>query len=302
MWCYNFTFLISVFSLLLQSKYSIAGPDFVDTGDPNLWTTGSRANRGFITSSSLTFIPAEVCTPTEIILKFKADFNISAGDKIAVGLSGFTTGNCDNIEGDSITAVLDEVEFLNNIDPGTLKIYPNSKFLGGYREGLVSSGFQDSKLFFTARPGVLYPNGTEIVINVDQGNFIKPNCGIDANGNGNFTLSVQAKDLGHWVDSSGAGQVALAVTSAVINQSTYIPGGCPVSDVQLFVDPPRPKKNADLTVSFRPGFHLNPNDNITVILGGFTSGNAISEAGRDIPMGELNISTIVSRYNTETLE
>lgn len=53
--------------------------------------------------------------------------------------------------------------------------------------------------------------------------------------------------------------------SRVIQNSTYIPGGCPVSDVKLFVDPPRPKKNADITVSFRPGFHLNPNDNITIV-------------------------------------
>mmetsp|Transcript_26309 Transcript_26309/g.34214 ORF Transcript_26309/g.34214 Transcript_26309/m.34214 type:complete len:591 (+) Transcript_26309:621-2393(+) len=89
---------------------------------------------------------------------------------------------------------------------------------------------------------------------------------------------------------------------SVINQSTAIPGGCPVSDVKLFVDPPRPKMNADITISFRPGFHLNPNDNITVTLGGFTSGDAISEAGRDIAMGDLNISTVVSRYNTDTLE
>jgi hypothetical protein len=131
--------------------FAYAGPNYIDTGDENYWTTGSHTNNGFITSSSLTFIPAQVCTPTEIVLKFKADFNISGGDKIAVGLSGFTTGECDNIEGDSITAVLDEVSFLNVIDPGTLKLYPNSHFLGGYREGQVSHGFQDSKLFFTVR-------------------------------------------------------------------------------------------------------------------------------------------------------
>jgi uncharacterized protein (DUF2344 family) len=52
----------------------------------------------------------------------------------------------------------------------------------------------------------------------------------------------------------------------VINESTYIPGGCPITDVKLFVDPPRPKRNADITISFRPGFHLNPNDNITVVM------------------------------------
>mmetsp|Transcript_4648 Transcript_4648/g.5977 ORF Transcript_4648/g.5977 Transcript_4648/m.5977 type:complete len:708 (+) Transcript_4648:81-2204(+) len=301
MLCHQLRLLYGLISLILITEHTFAA-NYVDTGDENYWTTAVNANKGYITSSSLTFIPAEVCTPTEIVLKFKADFNITTGDKIAVGLSGFTTGLCDNIEGESITAVLDEVEFLNNIDPGTLKMYPDSKFLGGYREGLVSSGFQDSKLFFTVREDVLFPNGTEIVINIDQGNMIKPNCAIDANGNGNFTISVQANSLGKWVDSTGARTSSTAVTSSVINQSTAIPGGCPVSDVKLFVDPPRPKMNADITISFRPGFHLNPNDNITVTLGGFTSGDAISEAGRDIAMGDLNISTVVSRYNTDTLE
>jgi hypothetical protein len=45
-------------------------------------------------------------------------------------------------------------------------------------------------------PDILYPNGTEVIINIDQGNMLKPNCGIDKNGNGNFTLAVQAKSLG----------------------------------------------------------------------------------------------------------
>mmetsp|Transcript_26309 Transcript_26309/g.34215 ORF Transcript_26309/g.34215 Transcript_26309/m.34215 type:complete len:245 (+) Transcript_26309:89-823(+) len=218
MLCHQLRLLYGLISLILITEHTFAA-NYVDTGDENYWTTAVNANKGYITSSSLTFIPAEVCTPTEIVLKFKADFNITTGDKIAVGLSGFTTGLCDNIEGESITAVLDEVEFLNNIDPGTLKMYPDSKFLGGYREGLVSSGFQDSKLFFTVREDVLFPNGTEIVINIDQGNMIKPNCAIDANGNGNFTISVQANSLGKWVDSTGARTSSTAVTSSSVSHS-----------------------------------------------------------------------------------
>jgi len=35
------------------------GPLYVQTGDPELWTNAGRGGRGFITSSSLTFIPAE---------------------------------------------------------------------------------------------------------------------------------------------------------------------------------------------------------------------------------------------------
>jgi len=50
--------------------------------------------------------------------------------------------------------------------------------------------------FFQVMPDILYPNGTEVIINIDQGNMLKPNCGIDKNGNGNFTLAVQAKSLG----------------------------------------------------------------------------------------------------------
>jgi len=40
--------------------------------------------------------------------------------------------------------------------------YPNGKFLGGYREGQVSKGFQDSRLTFVLRPGAHYANGTEV--------------------------------------------------------------------------------------------------------------------------------------------
>lgn len=39
------------------------------------------------------------CVPTEIILKFTLDFNITNGDKIALELAGFTSGECDNTEG-----------------------------------------------------------------------------------------------------------------------------------------------------------------------------------------------------------
>ena len=114
---------------------------YLDTGDENLWTNAGKypnMNKGFITSSSLTFIPAERCVPTQIIIKFTADFNISSGDKIAVELAGFTSGECDNVEGESIVATLDEVAgSLVTIDPGSLKLFPDSKFLGGYREGQV---------------------------------------------------------------------------------------------------------------------------------------------------------------------
>ena len=70
---------------------------------------------------------------------------------------------------------------------------------------------------------------------------------------------------GKWHNSDGVAQVATAVTNAVVNQSTYIPGGCPVTDARLKVDPPRPKHLTDLTITFRPGMHLNPYDNITVV-------------------------------------
>ena len=46
--------------------------------------------------------------------------------------------------------------------------------------------------------------------------------------------------------------------------------------------------------------HLNPYDNITLFLGGFTSGNASDSAGFDIP--KLAITTIVSRYNKNLLD
>ena len=127
------------------------GPLYIDTGSDLFWTTGGRANRGFITSSSLTFIPAKRCTPTEIVIKFTADFNISSGDKIAVELAGFTTGKCDNTEGKSITATVDEIESDISVTPGSLKLYPDSHFLGGYREGQVQKGYQDSRLVFTVR-------------------------------------------------------------------------------------------------------------------------------------------------------
>jgi len=52
--------------------------------------------------------------------------------------------------------------------------------------------------------------------------------------------------------------------------SRYIPGGCPVTDTRLRLSPPRPKMITDITVSFRPGMHLNPRDNVTIVLGGFT--------------------------------
>jgi len=55
--------------------------------------------------ASSTLLPFR-CTPTEIILKFTADFNISSGDKIAVQLAGFTSGLCDNEEGQSISQLV----------------------------------------------------------------------------------------------------------------------------------------------------------------------------------------------------
>jgi hypothetical protein len=256
-----------------------------------------------VTSSSLTFVPPKRCTPTEIIIKFKLDFNLTSGDKVAVGLAGFTSGECDNTEGRSITAEFDEVEALLSITPGSLKLFPDNKFWGGYREGLVSRGFEDSRLVFLVKPGVQYRNGTEIIINVDQGNYLKANCGIDKNGNNNFTISVQSQELGRWVDAFGVPQAATAITNAVINESTYIAGNCPVTDAKLQLAPPRPKYLTDMTISFRPGMHLNPMDNITITLGGFTSGNATGiGGGADIPMGKLSISTIVSRFNRAKLE
>jgi hypothetical protein len=48
------------------------------------------------------------CTPTEIIVKFTADFNISSGDKIAVELAGFTSGLCDNEPGLSIEELVNK--------------------------------------------------------------------------------------------------------------------------------------------------------------------------------------------------
>jgi len=69
---------------------------------------------------------------------------------------------------------------------------------------------------------VAAPFPLQVVINIDQGNYLKANCGIDLNGNGNFTLSVQAQQLGRWHDTDGIPQVATAITNAVINQSTYV--------------------------------------------------------------------------------
>jgi hypothetical protein len=256
-----------------------------------------------VTSSSLTFVPPKRCTPTEIVIKFTLDFNLTSGDKVAIGLAGFTSGECDNSEGRSITAELDEVENLLSITPGDLKLFPHNKFAGGYREGLVSKGFQDSRLVFLVKPGVQYRNGTEIIINVDQGNYLKANCGIDQNGNNNFTISVQAQEIGKWTDAFGVPQVATAITNAVINQSTYIAGGCPVTDTKLRLEPPRAKHLSDLSLTFRPGMHLGPYDNVTVTLGGFTSGNATGlGGGDDIPMGQMPITTIVSRWNRAKLE
>jgi len=251
-----------------------------------------------VVKSSLTFIPAKRCTPTEIILKFVADFNITGGDKIAVGLSGFTSGACDNEAGRSITAELDEPSFLDSITPGDLKLFPHSHFRGGYREGMVQTGFQDSRLVFVVKPGVHYTNGTEVVINVDQGNYLKANCGIDRNGNGNFTLAVQAIALGKWIDYLGVKQPLVpAITNTIINESTAISGGCPLTDATLRLQPPIPKNAGELTIGFRTGCQLGPFDNITITLGGFTSGNATDKAGRDIPMGDVLIKTVVSRYD-----
>ena len=108
----------------------------------------------------------------------------------------------------------DEVESNAFIQTGSLKLFPDSKFLGGYREGQTSAGYQDSRLVFTVKPGVHFRNGSEIIINVDQGNFLKANCGIDENGNGNFTLAVQAQQLGRWYNKEGIAQVATAITNA----------------------------------------------------------------------------------------
>lgn len=141
---------------------------FADTGNPLLWTTGRHAENGFVTHSSLEFLPAKRCTPTQIKLRFRCDFNITTGDRIVVGLAGFTSGECDNVEGKSITSVFNEIKYVNTLVPGYLKLEPNSHFIGGYKEGLVTTGYEDSKLLFTVSPGVTYTNGTEIVINVDQ--------------------------------------------------------------------------------------------------------------------------------------
>ena len=100
------------------------------------------------------------------------------------------------------------------IKVGSLKLYPDSKFLGGYREGQVSKGYQDSRLVFTVKPGAHFRNGSEVIINVDQGNYLKANFGIDKNGNGNFTLSVQAQQLGRWYNREGILQVATAISNA----------------------------------------------------------------------------------------
>jgi len=287
---------------------SVPTPKPTFKADRVRWSTGkegiySPGETGFVTSSSLTFIPPQRCTPTEIVVKFKLDFNLTSGDKIAIGLAGFTSGECDNVEGQSITAELDEVENLLAITPGDLKLFPHNKFLGGYREGLMSTGYQDSRLTFVVRPGVKFVNGSEIVINVDQGNYLKANCGIDAGGNNNFTISVQGQQLGRWTDAYGIPQVASAITNAVINESTYISGGCPITDTKLRLEPPRPKHLSDLTLSFKPGMHLNPLDNVTVTLGGFTSGNATGlGGGKDIPMGGLKVTTVVSRFNRAKLE
>lgn len=49
-----------------------------------------------------------------------------------------------------------------------------------------------------------------------QGNYLKANCGIDQDGNGNFTIAIQAHALGKWIDTNGAAQPWNAVSSACV--------------------------------------------------------------------------------------
>ena len=76
-----------------------------------------------------------------------------------------------------------------------LQVRPGAHYRNGTEVTAISSPLLLSclELFFSfqvvARP-------LQVIINVDQGNMIKANCGIDLNGNGNFTLSVQAQQIG----------------------------------------------------------------------------------------------------------
>lgn len=244
-------------------------PSPFPTKPTNFWTTSSDLGKGYVVDSSLEFIPPKRCMPTEIVLRFTADFNLTGGDQIALGLSGFTSGECDNVEGDSITEETSEITGYTTINEAFLLVAPYHSFTGGYREGELAMGFANSRLVFTLKPGTHYRNGTEVVVRVDQGNRLKANCGIDAGGNGNFTLAIRALALGPRVNKYNQRLNHItATTSAVVNRSTFVLGGCPVTDAKVDLDPPIPKRFTDITLSFTLGMHLNPGDNITIFLGG----------------------------------
>jgi hypothetical protein len=239
------------------------------TKPTNFWTTSSDLTKGYVVQSKLEFIPDVRCMPTEIVLRFTTDFNLTGGDQIAVGLSGFTSGDCDNVEGDSIAEEFNEVTGYSFINEAFLLVSPFHHFTGGYREGDLAMGFSNSRLVFTLKPGVHYRNGTEVVVRVDQGNKLKANCGIDAGGNGNFTLAIRALALGPRVNKYNQRLNHItATTTAVINETTPVRGDCPITAVTLNLDPPLPKRTTDVTISFTLGQHLNPGDNISIFLGG----------------------------------
>lgn len=275
-------------------------PSPFPTKPSQYWTTSADLSKGYVQQSSLEFIPPVRCMPTEIVLRFTTDFNLTGGDQIAVGLSGFTSGECDNFEGDSIAEEFSEITGYTTINEAFLLVSPFHKFTGGYREGDLAMGFSNSRLVFTLKPGTHYRNGTEVVIRVDQGNKLKANCGIDAGGNENFTLAIRALALGPRVNKYDQRiRHVTAVTTAVVNESTKIEGDCPVTDATVSIIPPMPQKLMDMIISFRTGMHLNPGDNITIFLGGLTNGNmsgGVFIRGYDVPLNPgLDITSIVSR-------
>ena len=59
--------------------------------------------------------------PVQIDLEFRTNFTLRAGDRIALGLSGFTNGNCDNEDGPGIGKTMSEItSYFEQADSGVV--------------------------------------------------------------------------------------------------------------------------------------------------------------------------------------
>lgn len=195
--------------------------------------------------------------------------------QIYVRMSGFTSGNCNNIRG---------------VDIKTLPMENTSTyFISSWEEGNVQNEFSDSYLILTATDDFVDLRSYKVKIDGIAG--IRLNCA------GNYTYA-NDKNLTIWRSNA-----LLTEPTAARLYPDIITGSCYVTNQHLsfgqssepiFTNTITPR-NSEINLTMTPAMTLNPGDKILITLSGFTSGNRSKEVN-GLETGNIRNLMIYDRF------